>query len=376
MSSPSARRWPAVAVLVTLAASAVFGTLLLFQQRERRGQGGVGSIFRGDKHGDRALFLLLRSQGLRVAPLTRNPSSGLPDGLLVIVNPSDEFEEREAKAIANWVSRGNALLCACVRNGHLPKAFGLDIRAGDQGDLAIARAAAAPYDKVAPALATASDGSITGTLTPLYRQGRATMAADVVHGSGRAVFVADLFSSSNAGLDAADNVFFYLEAARRLAGDRGVWFLETHHGFRREPSVVEFFNRIGLGPALLQLLLLALVAGWAWGARPAPILAPSTLVRRPAAEYATTMAHLYRRGRAQRHAASVVTQELQHWQESPALRATLRRASAPDAIERELAGLIFIGKNLAGRNPSLPESQRWMARVASFRRKVSDGRNR
>ncbi len=184
--------------------------------------------------------------------------------------------------------------------------------------------------------------------------------------------VADTFSASNAGLDAADNVFFYLATSQRLAKGRPVWFLETIHGFEREPGMVEYAAASGWGALLVHGVILVVIACWALGARRAPVLAASMLLRRPAAEYAATIAHLYRRGDGRRHAVRVALAELKRWHESPAFIRAARKA--PPTFEKETEGLIAAGAALAGqRRPAETEAFAWIAKAAALRKKAEHG---
>jgi len=360
------RGWAGLAGLVALGAALAAGTAAQFREHERQEISDRASIFGADANGARALFLMLRSEGLPAQPLTRPLTPGMEAGLLVVLDPGT-FNPDDARTIREWVAKGNAIIVASDGPSQLVDPFQLTIRGGSSDTLGIAEAANPAWGL---RLATHSDSSVRGGGRSLFARDDASQVQEIPCGDGEAVVIADVFCSTNAGIDAADNVFFWLETVKRLSAGRPVWFLETHHGHMREPAVTEYLGQVGLGPTVLQIILLVACAAWIFGTRPAPVLAPSTLIRRPAAEYAATMAHLYRKGQADRHAVSVARAEFESWLNRPQWTRGLARLTAAEraAAETEALEIGKSGKELAGRSrPGEAAAWTWIARAARFR---------
>ncbi len=373
MNEPRDRGWLGLAASTIVVAVAVLAATMIFREQARRGHGGEGSSYRGDAKGARGLLVMLAREGIDVAARTRPVDSSLNAGLLVVINPQAKFDKEQADAIATWIKHGGSLLVACDETNPLLTACGLGLDTGTDRTLGLAKAVDAEYGPVAAAIATSALRGISGG-TALYRRDNHAQAAWTRLGEGRVVAVADTFSCSNAGIDAADNIFFYLEAVRRHASGKPVLFLETHHGFQHEPSISQYFAQVGLGPVLLQLLLLGLLALWVYGARHAPVLAPSTLARRPAAEYAATMAHLYGRGNARAHAVQVAVEELARWRGGMSFRKGLRSVTDPAVAEKETDDHIATGRALATQRPLvLADAHHWIARAAALKKRTGDG---
>lgn len=374
MKATRERGWLGIAGLAAVAAALAWGAAREFRAREARRVTDRGSVFASDASGTRALFLLLKSEGLAVSPLTRPPSAALEKGLLVIVDPGTEMDAKGAARALEWIEEGGAVLVAGETFGPLGDALDAEVEPPTVRELGLALPAAGVTPRLA--MATGSDASIKvlGMDRTLLERGKSRQAVEVAAGAGRAVLVADAFSATNAGIDAADNAAWWVETCRRLAAGRPVMFLETVHGFAREPSIPEYLSDRGLVPLALQAALVAAVALWVVGSRKAPPLAPSTLVRRPAAEYAATMAQLYRQGRSEAHAAAVALAELAAWWRRPSSARALARMdkSGREAAADTMAILEAEGRGLAGlARPGVDAVHGWVARAAAFRRSVS-----
>ncbi len=373
MKASRERGWLGIAGLVVVAGALAWGAAREFKAREARRVTDRGSIFASDASGTRALFLLLRSEGLAVSALTRPPSVALEKGLLVIIDPGSEMDAKGAARALEWVDAGGAVVVAGEDLGPLGAALDAKVEPPSTRGLGLAMPAKGekPY-----AVATGSDAEVKveGRDQALLRRGKARQAVEFERGRGRVVLIADAFCATNAGLDAADNAPWWVETCRRLAAGRPVMFLETVHGFAREPSIPEYISDRGLGPLALQVLLVVAVALWVVGSRKATPLAPSTLVRRPAAEYAATMAQLYRQGRSEAHAAAVALAELEAWWRRPASTRAFARLDAAHkaAAQQQMDSLATEGRGLAGlARPGEDAVHGWVARAAAFRRSVS-----
>lgn len=373
MKASRERGWVGIAGLVVVAALLAWGAAREFRAREARRVTDRGSIFASDSSGTRALFLLLKSEGLPVTALTRPPSAALEKGLLVIVDPGTEMDAKGAERALEWVDAGGAVVVAGEDLGPLGKALDAHVVPGPHRGLGLALPArgAKPY-----AVATGSDAEVKveGRDEALLRRGKSRQAVEFERGSGRVVLIADAFCATNAGLDAADNGPWWVETCRRLAAGRPVMFLETVHGFAREPSIPEYISDRGFAPLAVQFILVVAVGLWVVGSRKATPLAPSSLVRRPAAEYAATMAQLYRQGRSEAHAATVALAELETWWRRPASTRAFARLDAAQraAAQEQMESLAAEGRGLAGlARPGEDAVHGWVARAAAFRRSVS-----
>ncbi|MBI2923217.1 MAG: DUF4350 domain-containing protein [Planctomycetes bacterium] len=362
------RGWAGLAGLVVLAVLLAWAAAREFEAGESRRKGDRGSLFHAGSSGCRALFLMMKSEGIDARPLTRPVTAGMAPGLLIVVDPGPELSEDDTLAIESWVRGGGGLLLATDRPARLGERFGVTVKRAPGPSTGLALATPG-HPRLG--LATGGTTEVDGAGEALFERAGAAQAIEAEDaGSGRAVVVGDVFSTTNAGLDLADNVFVWLDFARDLSAGRPVWFLETVHGHQREPSVMEYVAQAGWGPAALHLLLVTAFVLWLLGARPAPTLAPSTLVRRAAAEYATTMAHLYRRGAATRHAVAVAAAEFDHWLRRPAWLRSLDTLApaARTAAETEAATIVQAGEALGKRaRPDEGSVHAWIARAGRFK---------
>lgn len=360
------RGWAGLAGMAILALGLAWAASRLFEQGESRRKGDRGSIFHAGSSGCRALYLMMRSEGLDARPLTRPVTPGMKKGLLVVIDPGS-LGTGANNDLEEWVRDGGALLLASDADIDVAKQWYASIRPGTQ---AVGLSFAAEgMPRLAMATGQASRVSAAGT--GLYERNGDFQVIEVHDtGAGRVIVVSDVWSATNAGIDHADNIFVWLTLARQLAGDRPVWFLETVHGHTNEPSVLEYVSQAGWGPAALQLVLAVAFVLWFFGARPAKALAPSSLVRREAAEYAATMAHLYRRGNATKHAAGIAVEDFQAWLRRPAFaRAGTRLGPAERAsAENEARQLLESGQDLARRpRPDAGAVYHWLSRVGRYK---------
>ena len=373
MKASRERGWIGIAGLSVFAVLLAWGAVREFRAREARRKTDRGSIFASDASGTRALFLLLRSEGLPVSPLTRPPTAALEKGLLVVIDPGSEMDTDAAGRVVDWISAGGAAVVAGEHFGPLGVALQAKVSLPTTRSLGLAL----PTHRADNfALATGSDAeiSVEGERDVLLRRNGVAQAVEIEPGIGKAVLLSDVFCATNSGLDAADNASWWVDTCRRLADGRPVMFLETVHGFAREPSIPEYLTDRGLGPLALQALLVTAVLLWLAGSRKAPPLAPSTLIRRPAAEYAATMAQLYRQGRSEAHAAGVALSELEAWWRRPASARAFARLDPPlkAAVLKEIETLASEGRGLTGlARPGEDAVHGWVSRAAAFRRRVT-----
>ncbi len=360
-----AASWALAGVALLVAAGAAF----LFRARDLRGGQAEGSSFLGDPRGARALQLLLRREGWDARPLTRPVSPTLGPGVLVVLEPNTSLGDDDAQRIAAWVRAGGRLVVAGGDPGDLGRLFGI-VGGGDASEAPGVAEGLDGRPFSTPAIVTRTRRGLNGGTAAYEREGVVQVATARLDG-GRALFVSDAFPFANGGIDAGDNVLFVLDALAWGGRPETVWFLETFHGYSREPSMLEYGLKSGFGPLLLQLALLAVLGIWAAGARRAPVLGPPVRERRPAAEYAATVAHLYRRSSARRHVVGVARHELERFLESPAFRRAASRR-VDDGLAEEARALAEQGRRLGDLSMLSEEGARaWIARAATFRRKVT-----
>lgn len=358
---------PARLLALLLAAALVAAAAALFRARDLRA-GHAGSSFHGDPSGSRGLRKFLQAEGWMTEPLTRTVTPGLPGAALIVLEANLETDA-EAARIAAWVQGGGLLLLAGGSAPELGRKLGITLEASTGESPGVAHAAAGT---VGPAtLATGTGGAVRGG-TVLYSRAGTPQVATAELGRGRAVVFADSFPFSNRGVDAGDNIVFLLDLLSRWSSkSRGpVWFLETHHGYERGLSLLEYFRSAGHGPLLAALAALGLLAMWTFGARRAPVLGPPLNDRKPAVEYAATLAHLYRRTGARRHALDVARRELERVVATPAFR---RAAARPGAAIEDSAKRLIDDAVRLGSLPGASEEavRRWAAAAAEFRRTLS-----
>jgi hypothetical protein len=373
MKASRDRGWVGIVGLAAFTALLVWGAVREFRAREERRKADRGSMFASDASGTRALFLLLRSEGLQVSPLTRQPTAALDKGLLIVIDPESEIDEQSAALALDWVAGGGAMIVAGENLGALGEALKAKVMPPSVRRLGLALPKQSS-GKFALATGTNASVEVQGDREVLMTRESAVQAVEIEPGDGKVVLVPDTFCATNSGLDLADNGSWWIDTCRRLADGRPVMFLETVHGFAREPSIPEYLTDRGLGPLALQLLLVAGVFLWFIGSRKAPPLAPSTLIRRPAAEYAATMAQLYRQGRSEAHAAAVALSELEVWWRRPASARALARldATLKAAALVEIQTLASEGRGLTGlARPGEDAVHGFVSRAAAFRRRVT-----
>ncbi|NUN50468.1 MAG: DUF4350 domain-containing protein [Candidatus Brocadiae bacterium] len=371
MKAAHERGWVGIAALGVAALAVAWTAAWALSRGEKRRVEDRGSSFGGDAGGTRGLMLMLASEGVRVAPQTRAVTALQEAGVVLVIGGEGALDEAELDGLVDWVAGGGHVVAAVDRSCRLTERFGIEVKGRE-----FRRVRAMALEGEPLALETWSGVSLESEeSTDLYGGADGFLVSEIEWGDGWITFVADTWCATNEGIDAGDNILVWIQLVTRHLPGKPVWFLETIHGHLREPGVSEYLVDAGWAPAALHVAFLALIGLWYFGVRPAPVLGVSSLVRRPAAEHAATMAHLYRRGRAERHAVGVLLEHLKTDMARPPWERGLARLEPPEraAAAKEAAALAEEGRLLGLRTRPAEESIRqWASRVARLRGRIHE----
>ncbi len=130
-------------------------------------------------------------------------------------------------------------------------------------------------------------------------------AVAVPHGDGWVVAVAAPDLATNAYLGKADDAAFWVSSLGALAHGRPVDFDEYHHGHAGDRTLMGYARDRGLVPAILQVLLVLLVAALA-GRRLGPAARLEDAPQGTGADFLAAMSRLYQVGRHGAHAGETI----------------------------------------------------------------------
>jgi hypothetical protein len=154
-----------------------------------------------------------------------------------------------------------------------------------------------------------------GGALPLWRLGDRPAALLVRRGQGRVLLVADPGLLKRRGLvrddgePRDDNAVFLANVVALHSRGGEVYFDEYHHGIRSGGGFWSYLAYRGEHVTLLPLLLVVLVAGWAWAVRLGPAVPAPREARADAVEYASALGRLYRRSGARRLLARTLVRD-------------------------------------------------------------------
>ena len=247
--------------------------------------------------GIKAIFLLLQHEGLGASRLDTAVPVGR--GLMIMLEP-DSLGEQDWRQALDWVARGNTLLLADDNPNDLYEHLGLNLVQGPNSFQTEPVASANPLLKDVRELSLSGGARLkkTPSTTFAYGDGQGAYLAEVAEGDGRIVLLTrpDIFT--NREIDQADNLILFLNVIR-LYGQSGIWFNEYSHGYTLEKTTREAFTW-PLRLVAIQLALGILLLYYYWGkrfGRPVPLTDHPDLV---AGEYVSSLAGIYRQGRARR----------------------------------------------------------------------------
>lgn len=302
--------FPYVEAFAALVVVAGFIAIAYIQGQERRAampHVDTQSSYDAAPGGYRALYDLLRIEGLRVEQFERHAAN--LDGSVDVLIVSDAvfvLPAAEVEAISGWVKAGGTLLLV-----------GRDYRADPALKMVSITSAAKAGDRARPVIAmpfTAGLHAIEGTSAdrimfagaqrqmPVVADRYGMVAAAYRLGKGTVVAIADPTLFQNRNLAKADNARFAFDLVTSNAGPRAVVaFEEFSHGHQVEDtvwSVLPTPARAGLAVVLLALLALLIATFFRFG----PVVPQPNDDERTSAEYLSSMAALLARGSATRKA--------------------------------------------------------------------------
>lgn len=287
--------------------------------------------------GTRAFYTWLEQRGFRPDRL-RRPLQSLTgqEGLLIIVEPVATvvfeegrqvrrvYAESEVQALFRWVAAGNTALILAGGHSEIHEAVGaigpgarrpeawttvwLDEPLVPVRELDGCSGIPLPVGSQFELQPAAWDLEIEmldpgAPLVPFVGDADAPGGAMLPFGEGLFIFLADPWPITNEALrpDSAhpdEAIRFLANVAALHAGPQGeVWFDEGHLGYAGQLGIVAFLKRHGQHYALLQLVLVSVLAAWRFGAsfgRPRP---PELPQGRELTEHVGAVAGIYRHAR-------------------------------------------------------------------------------
>jgi hypothetical protein len=319
------------------------------------------SSYRGGAEGTKALYLTLHELGI-AAERRHEPTApegpAAQDGRDLLFIVADEtalgrIDAGDADRLLSWVKQGNLLVVAHDAPFALLDPLGVSVVwAGGGGD-AIA-GADAPVVRVPrgdPVAANAGLAFATlrrpgryqvghGSYAVLLGTGSDPAAIAIERGDGRIVLVSDPWLFSNQGVKHDGN----LELALGLVRDRrggAVSFEESIHGFTADRSIVGYLRRQGLEVALLQGILVLVVAVFAWRGRRLPERRPAAPPGPGSRDFLDAMGRIYANaGFAAEAAREIAADLVRHAADELRIsgRPPAEVLQAIAAIDRPLAG--------------------------------------
>ncbi|MDF1561462.1 MAG: hypothetical protein P1V51_00380 [Deltaproteobacteria bacterium] len=184
---------------------------------------------------------------------------------------------------------------------------------------------------------------------PPEGRARPVAAVAVPHGSGWVLAVSVPELALNRTLPRAGNAAFWMTALAEVTRNGSLAFDEYHHGHAAGRTILGYALEHGLLPALLQLMLMTVVAVLAARRLGRIELLPGETLR-STADHLATMANLYRLGGHRRHAARTIARralaQAERYRSLPAvedaagaLEAQLSRIELSKPTERDLSAV-------------------------------------
>lgn len=343
---------PIVLILVALIAISIYRRM--GGASEPQSIGVRYTSYSTEKQGAKALYLLLEKLEYEPKRLRAPYSKGIrADGLAVILAPDRlPISEMEAEQLLEWVKQGNTLLFAPGRSDNrLAKSLGIRLHQRPARMASIPPVASTELTAgVGGILVLSGDRILTARNDVVRHFGDSdgAVVASVPEGEGTAIVVSDPYIMTNAGLPEAGNLDLLVNILLSHATDvKTVYFDEYHHGFKRQPGVLQLLRGTSLGWALLQVAIAAVLLMFSRARRfgqPKPVLRES---HRSSLEYVTSLAGIYQSARAPDQALSSLynrlTYSVRGRPSSASVRAVMDecslKMSGGDISERELIDL-------------------------------------
>ncbi len=273
---------------------------LFYQSAALSARGGeespLYSVRRYDPYGTAALVQVLAARGVPVRKLERPSLEASDRGVLIqVLGLRDEssghgFQSLQAQRLAEWISDGNTVVQFTRQPTNLMTLF--KIQAANQPE-AKSLAALHEFEKKGrppaqtPARIRSAEWSLVDgaanqqmvlwspmelalredtawrPIATLNGDGKRLVAAEYRIGKGKLTIVGAPTPALNGTLPAAHNLDFLLA----VIGGGPVIIDEWTHGIGHEATVIGFIGEIGLMPALIQVVLLALLYVWSTAGR-------------------------------------------------------------------------------------------------------------
>ncbi|EEG77966.1 DUF4350 domain-containing protein [Dethiobacter alkaliphilus] len=252
--------------------------------------------------GTKAIYLLLEEVGISSAQLLDAVPSD--PGLMILIEPGDTLLVNHWHDLAEWVSQGNTIFIAAQHASPLYEQLELDT------ELVF-------HEPETHRISTEQDIKHhllqdVETLTLnwgtrlvqhdkmgfAYGDQRGIFLAEKTLGEGQIIILTQSYLLTNRFISQADNLILFLNVVRNY-GQEGVWFNELAHGFSwtDEPTTAFIWPlRFAAAQLALGIALLFFFWGKRFG-RPIPLTADHLP---EAGEYITSLANIYRQGKAQK----------------------------------------------------------------------------
>jgi hypothetical protein len=303
-------------VLLLLAPFAAVAYLALLSGAEAGKGMPEYSVYSNEHDGMATAAGVLRKLNFRPIAVTRPIQHTHYRGLLLLAEPvqmdafgtvSPGLSERDAKALLEWVGKGNTLVLLGKNTTRLHEMLGATVVKDQKGDSAVYLAeavevggytepgAAADTIQVQNVGVETRDAVSARGAVPLWMAGGGPGAAVVPHGEGRVLVVADPSVWTHRGLLRGDNVLLLYNVAALDSDQRQVYFDEYHHGLRSGGGYWDYLRYHDQHWNLLQLAALAAVAVWASAVRLGPAVPTPRPSRADAVDYASAAARIYER---------------------------------------------------------------------------------
>ncbi len=369
--------WLVGLIVVVFAALA----LVLWRSARRSDMTRDHSTFRKNAWGCAALAELLRTVEPRLKVTVRTtPLTDLPEvkGLLVILDPTQPFSDREIEEVVRWVERGGVLLvgveglwddmgAASPTSGpayvKLAGALGVAVERLPQPMTVARPAPGSPLGKGVTQVAIASHYRIEAwqgqsddnewateelysakirclvphrpaDLTPhLLAEGRVILAS-FRHGRGRVYFTSDVQMLANSMLSRDDNLVFAANLIWPDAPAGSVTFDEYHHGFGPRRVTASVVDPAPLRRAALVVLAAAVIFLTGKAMRFGAPIAVYDPRRRTTREYIEGLADLWQRAEAHGFALRQIATAFRH---RLAAEVGLRPTAPAEALAAALA---------------------------------------
>jgi len=312
--------WSLVSLLFAVFASVAAYTL---HAGLARGRGlPAYSVYAETRDGLSEAAHIVQELGWSPVALTRPIQHTHHRGLLILVEPGgkgllaepDGLSERDAQALLHWVEAGNTLLLASHRSTALHRAL----------DVFVTEPAPVDDDLFTPVDLTPAGGMTPytegmkrlsvkerGTLQardglPLWNVRQNEAGAVVLgRGQGRIILLAapSLLTRQGLVLDydwRDDNLLFLTNVCALHARDGTVYFDEYHHGLRSGSGFWAYLAYHSRRLVLLPIVVVVGIAIWSQAVRLGPAVPSPRPPGDDVVEYASALAHIYRRTGARR----------------------------------------------------------------------------